>query len=154
MFALRILLVASFALVCSALLQSASQSCVSSYGAANGGLQPCESVSASWMRGLARNCTEGDISGAYNALSEYCETSSLDKSHIAVRRPSNNKESSPVQAADDSTVEPQQWQSSSSSSKRQLLADSSTLSTLFAERSVRFAISGLLCTTLASFIFL
>lgn len=73
-------------------------------------------------------------------------------SRIVMRRPSADSE--------ESKVEPQQWQSSSSSSKHHSWAwktpgpDGFSLSNIFAERSVRFALSGLLFTTLTSFLFL
>ncbi|KAK0389746.1 hypothetical protein NLU13_3319 [Sarocladium strictum] len=128
------------------------------------------------MRELARNCTRGDLSRAYTALAKLCDDTrkenaglehaimdrSLDNvptdhdSRIIVRWPSSDAATS----AAESKVQSQQRRSSSSSSKRyswlrkDLGVDGFFLGSIFAERAVRFALSGLLFTTLTSFIFL
>lgn len=174
MCALRLFVFAALALLCGAFADKPSQSCVANYGNLHGGLQPCGPISVSWVKSLAKNCTDGDLSSAYTALSAYCEevrrervsehadmsrnledVPGDDLSRIVMRRASADTLSS-----QDSKVETREWQSSSSRTKHQSWAwktpgsDGLSFSTIFAERSVRFALSGLLLTTLTSFIFL
>ena len=70
---LRVLLLAIVTLVCVALADNVSSTCVASFSANHKSLQACDVVSRPVMEELARNCTEGDLTSAYTVLAAYCD---------------------------------------------------------------------------------